>query len=95
MLAAEQQIPVHALLRVGVRLDTVGGELAVEQERERQGEHLGLAGAVVAAQQKPPVAEAELLLVVIEDVHQASAQRLPALALGLREAAAEVSPRLP
>ena len=73
VLAIEQQVPVHALLRVSVGLHTVGRELAVEQEREHEGEHLGLAGAVVATQQQPAVAKAELLLVVVEDIHQTSA----------------------
>ena len=79
VLAAEQQVPLHPLLRVGVRLDPVRGQVAVQQERQRQREHLRLAGAVVAAQQQPAVAEPELLLVVVEEVDQPGAQRLPAL----------------
>ena len=80
VLAAEQQVPLHPLVRVGVGLDAVGGEVAVEQERKRQREHLRLAGAVVAAQQQPPVAERELLAVVVEEIDQPQPQRLPALA---------------
>ncbi len=86
VLAAEQQVPLHALLRVGVRLDPVRRQVAVQQERQHQREHLGLAGAVVAAQQQAAVAEPELLLVVVEEVDQTGAQRLPALAGGQRAA---------
>ena len=35
VLAAEQQVPVHPLVRVGVRLDSVCRKVAVEQERKR------------------------------------------------------------
>jgi hypothetical protein len=77
--AAQQQVPLHPLLPVAVGLDPVRSELAVEQERQRQGQHLGLAGAVVAAQQEPAVVEVELLHVVVEEVHESGTQRLPAL----------------
>jgi hypothetical protein len=85
VLAAEQQVPLHPLLRVGVRLDAVRGEVSVEQERQREGEHLRLAGAVVAAQQQSAVAKPELLPVVVEDVDEPRAQRLPARRGGLRQ----------
>jgi hypothetical protein len=70
VLAAEQQVPLHPLAAVAVRLDAVRRELAVQQERQRQCEHLRLTGAVVAAQQQPTVVEPEFLIVVVEDVHQ-------------------------
>src|SRR5690606_39245190 len=79
MPSAEQQVPLHALLPVAVRLDAVRGQLAVQQERQRQRQHLRLPGAVVAAKQQPPVMEPELLGVVVEHVDEPGAQRLPAL----------------
>ncbi len=85
VLAAEQQVPLHPLLRIGVRLDPVRGEVAVQQERQGQREHLGLAGAVVATEQQPAVAEVELLDVVVEEVDQADPQRLPAGAARRRQ----------
>ena len=80
MLATEKQIPLHPFARVGVGLDAVCGEVAVEQERKRERQHLRLAGPVVAAQQQSPVAERELLLVVVEEIDEPQPQRLPALA---------------
>ena len=77
--AAKQQVPLHPLLPVAVRLHPVRREVAVEQERQREGEHLGLAGSVVAAQEQPAVVEPELLLVVVEHVDQAGPQGLPPL----------------
>jgi hypothetical protein len=50
VLAAEQQVPLHLLLPVAVRLHAVRCEFPVQQERQRQREDLGLAGSVVAAQ---------------------------------------------
>jgi hypothetical protein len=88
MLAAEQQVPFHPLARIGVGLDAMRRELAVEQERQRHRQHLRLPRAVVAAEQQPSVAEPELLLVVVEDVDQSGAKRLPARAFGLRQRAA-------
>src|ERR1022692_756985 len=82
MLAAEQQIPFHLLLPVAVRLYPVRGELTVQQERQRQRKHLGLAGPVVAPEQQPAVVEPELLGVVVEHVDQARAQRLPPVRTG-------------
>jgi hypothetical protein len=84
---AHEQVPLHPLAGVAVRLDPVRGEVAVEQERQQQGEHLGLAGAVVAPQQQPPVPEREFLLVVEEQVDQASPHRLPAGPVRQRRAA--------
>ena len=78
MFTAEQQVPLHALLGVGVRLDPVRRQVPVQQERQSEREHLGLAGPVVAAQQQPAVAERELLDVVVEQVDQPDPERLPA-----------------
>ena len=77
VLPAEQKVPFHLLLAVPVRLDSAGGQISVKEERERQRQHLRLPGAVVATQQQPAVAEPEFLAVVVEDVHQPGAQRLP------------------
>src|SRR5699024_12255037 len=55
---------------------------SVQEEGQGQGEDLGLAGAVVAAQQQPAVAEPELFVLVVEEVDEAHAQRLPALTFG-------------
>jgi hypothetical protein len=56
----------------------VRGQVAVEQERQEQREDLGLAGAVVAAQQEPAVVEPELLHVVVEEIDEPGPQWLPA-----------------
>jgi hypothetical protein len=56
---APQQVPLPPLVRVGVRLEPARREVAVEQERQRQRQHLRLAGAVVPAQQQPPIDEGE------------------------------------
>ncbi len=50
-----------------------GAGVAVEQVRQQHFQGLGLAGAVLAAQQQPAVAEGELLLVVLPDVADAGA----------------------
>src|SRR4029079_7303236 len=63
---------------IAVGFDPVWRQLPVEQERHRQGEHLGLPGAVVAAQQQVTAVEVELLDVVVEEVNQADAQPPPA-----------------
>ena len=83
LMAAEQEVPGHFLARVTVGLDTRGLELRVEQQRQRQRQHFGLAGAVVAAQEQVAVAEPEFLAVVMEEFHQPQAQRLPARQSGL------------
>ena len=82
MLAAQQQVPLHFLLPVAVRLHPMRCELSIQQERQRQRQHLGLAGSVVAAQQETAVVEPELLGVVVEHVDQAGTQRLPPLRTG-------------
>ncbi len=90
MLATEQQVPLHPLVAVAVRFDAVRGQFAVQQERQGQCEHLRLAGAVVAPQQQPAVVEVELLNVVVEQVHQSGAQRLPPLPVRYRHPGAHV-----
>ncbi|XKK40019.1 hypothetical protein HFP72_04295 [Nocardiopsis sp. ARC36] len=82
VLAAQEQVPLHALLGVAVGLDPVRGQLAVQEEGQGQGEDLGLARAVVAAQQQAAVTEPELLVLVVEEVDEAHPQGLPALAAG-------------
>lgn len=81
MFPAQQKVPLHALVPVTVGLDPVRGQLAVQQERQGQREHLGLPGAVVATQQQAPVVEVEFLDVVVEQVDQPGTQRLPAFPL--------------
>ncbi len=78
ILTAEQEVPFHALAGIAVRLNARGDELPVQQERQGHGQHLGLAGPVVAAQQQIAVPKPDLLVVVVEQVHQAQAQGLPA-----------------
>jgi hypothetical protein len=90
--AAEQEVPLHPLGGVGVRFHPVGRQLAVEQERQGEREHLGLARAVVAAQQQVAVAEAELLVVVEEQVDEAGTQRLPAVPPRQRQPVAVLPP---
>jgi hypothetical protein len=90
--AAEQEVPLHPFGGICVRRHPVGRQLAVEQERQGEREHLGLARAVVAAQQQVAVAEAELLVVVEKQVDQAGAQRLPALPPRQRQPAAVLPP---
>ena len=84
-IAAQQQVPGHLLAGVAVRFDPRRTHAGVEQQRQGQRQHLGLAGAVVAAQQQVAVMEPEFLAVVVEQLHQTQAQRLPAFALRLRQ----------
>src|SRR5699024_3056065 len=79
---AQEQIPLHPLLGVGIRFHPSWRDGAVQQEGERQGQHLRLPGAVVPAQEQATVMEPELFVVVVEQVHQAQSQWLPALAGG-------------
>ena len=79
VVAVHQQVPGHPLAAVAVGFDARRLELGIEQERQGQRQHLGLAGAVVAAQQQVAVAEPEFLAVVMEQFHQSEPQRLPAL----------------
>ena len=83
--AAEQQVPFHLLVPVAVRLQPGRREIRVEQERQDKREHLGLAGAVVAAQHEPAVAEPELLIVVVEQIGEPGPERLPARAARHRQ----------
>jgi len=75
---SHQEVPLHPLAAVPVGLDPVRRQVSIQQERQHERQHLGLAGAVVAAQQQLPVAEVELLVVVQEEIDQARPQRLPA-----------------
>ena len=83
LVAAEQQVPGHLLAAVAIGLDARRLELRIEQERQRQRQHLRLAGAVVAAQQQVPIVKPELFAVVVKQLDQAQAQRLPARQCGL------------
>ncbi len=49
-MLAKQQVPRHLLAGVAVRLNARRFELRVEQEGQGQRQHLGFAGAVIAAQ---------------------------------------------
>src|SRR5690606_38602741 len=64
-------------LRVCVRLHPTRRDRTVEEERQRQRQHRGLARAVVAAQQQATVVEPDLLVVVVEDGDQAEPHGLP------------------
>ena len=66
VVAAHQQVPGHPLAAVAVGLDARGLELGIEQERQGQRQHFGLAGAVVSTQQQVAVAEPEFLAIVME-----------------------------
>jgi hypothetical protein len=85
MLAAQQEVPLHPLVAVTVRLDSVRGQFTVQQERKGQCEHFGFAGAVVAAQQEPAIVEMEFLDIVVEQVDQPRTQWLPSLAVRGRQ----------
>ncbi len=80
--AAQEEVPLHPLVLVAVRLDPVRGELAVQQQGQGERQHLRLAGPVVPPPQQPAVAEPELLAVVMEKVEQSDPQRLPAFPSG-------------
>src|SRR5690606_33051341 len=84
-IVAHQQIPAHPLSGVGVGLHARRAEVRIEQQRQGEREYLGLARAIVPAQQQVAVVKPELLAVVEEEVDQAEAQGLPALAPRLRQ----------
>ena len=85
LVAVEQQVPGHFLVGVAVRFDARRIEVAVEQEGQAQRQHLGFAGAIVAAQQQATIVEPEFFAVVVKHLDQAQPQGLPARALGLRQ----------
>jgi len=45
-----EEIPLHALGRIGIRLHAMGGHFAIKQKWKLQGQHARLAGAVVSSQ---------------------------------------------
>ena len=77
-IAVHQQVPGHPLAAVAVRLDARRFELGVEQEGQGKRQHLRFPRPVVAAQQQMAVAKPELLAVVVKQLDQAQAKRLPA-----------------
>src|SRR5512146_397069 len=83
--AAHEEIPFHALVAVAIGLHPSGSQIGVEKEGQRERQHLRFAGAVVAAQQQMAVEKLELLYVVVVELDQPEAQRLPALARRLRQ----------
>ena len=89
--AAHEQVPAHPLAGVAVGLDARRLDLGIEEERQGQRQHLGLAGTVVAPEQKMAVAEPELLAVVVVELDEAQAQRLPARSLGTGRAGLDAS----
>ena len=84
-MLAEQEIPFDLLRRVAVGLQTVRGDLAVEQKGELKRQDPGFAGAIVSAQQQVALLVTELLVVVPVKVEQAAANRLPTRALRSRQ----------
>lgn len=92
VLTAEQEVPLHPLTGVAVRFDAARAQVGVEQEGQREREHLGLTGAVVAPQQQTPVAEVEFLHVVVEEIDEPGPQGLPAGAERLGECGGHTGP---
>ena len=78
-MAVHEQMPFHAPRRIAIWFDPMRRDLAIEQEGQGQGQHPGLARAVVATYQQPAVSEVEALVVVAIEIEQAGAQRLPTL----------------
>ena len=82
LMLAEQKVPLDPLGGVAIGLQAVGRGLAVEEERQLQGQDARLAGAVVPAQQQAPLLVAELLVVVPVEVEQPAPDGLPPGGLG-------------
>ena len=80
-----QQIPFHALAAVAVRFDAGSAQVGIQEKRQRKRQHFGFTGAIVAAKHQVTVAEPELLDVVVIQLDQAEAQRLPAGSSGGRQ----------
>ena len=77
VLAAEEKVPFHAFGGVGIRFDPPRGRVSVEEERQGEGEHLRLAGSIVAPKQQPAVTEGKLLVFVEEQIDESEPKRLP------------------
>ena len=82
LIFAEQEVPLDPLRRIAIGFQAVGRGLAVEEERQLQGQHARLPRAVVAAQQQTPLLVTELLVVVPVDVEQPAPDGLPPSGVG-------------
>ena len=76
-VAAHEEIPLDAFGGIAVGLDAGGGDLAVEEKRELEGEDAGFAAAVVAAKEEASVLVVKLLVVVTVEVKDAATEGLP------------------
>ncbi|MCX4598186.1 hypothetical protein OG819_54540 [Streptomyces sp. NBC_01549] len=68
VLPAEEQVGLHRAVLGGERVEPLGVDAAVEDEREEDFQGLGLAGSVGAAQHQPAAGEGELLVPVVPQV---------------------------
>ncbi len=76
VLPPVEQVGLHRAVLAAERVEPPRVQPAVQDEREQHFERLGLAGAVVAPQRQPAVAEGELLVEVIPEVDDPSPGRL-------------------
>ena len=81
LVLPHEEVPFHPLRRISVRLHPARQDLPVQQEGELERQHSRFPGAVVAAEEQVPVLVPELLVVVLVEVQQPAAERLPALPL--------------
>ena len=72
-----QEIPIHALAAIAIRFHTRSVQVGIQEKWQRERQHLGFAGAVVAPEHQMAVAKPELLGVVVVELDKAEAQRLP------------------
>ena len=76
VLPPVEQVGLHGAVLAAERVEPPRVQPAVQDEREQHFEGLGLAGAVVAAQRQPAVAERELLVEVVPEVDDPGPGRL-------------------
>ena len=79
---AHQEVPFHSFGGIRIRLQALRDHFAIQQKRKLQRQHTGFAGPIVSAQQQSAVFVVKFLLIVLVDIDEAAAQRLPALPLG-------------
>ena len=77
-----EQVPAHRPALAAERVQALGAQLPVEQQREQQLERLRLARPVGPAQQQPPALEAERLVLVLEQADEAGAREAEAVRVG-------------
>src|SRR3990167_142851 len=83
LIGTHQQVPGHFFAVVTIGLNARWPQLGIEQERQGERKHLGLACSVVASQEQMAIPEPEFLAVVVKEFAQPQPQRLPALSLRL------------